>query len=101
MDDYDPCEKGWTGIKRFTWWDFFGGLCHFVLVPGVTLTVVWTEGFHSLPNLPLAILVLVPMVASVAAWSYFGTGRRKDGWITAGLFGFFGVPMVVLGLIES
>lgn len=71
------------------------------LALGVMLFVVFTDGFKTAPNLALTGFVAVPLVATTAGWSYFITGRRRDGWITALLFAMFGVPMVVLGIIET
>lgn len=94
-------SEGSRGLKRFSVVGFFSAVYATLFLAGaVALFVVWTDGFRNLPNLPLAVLVLVPMVASVAAWSYFVKGRRKDGWITAGLFAAAGIPMVLSGIWE-
>lgn len=88
--------------RRFTVAAFFAAIyATLFLALAVTLGIVWTDGLKSPPNLPLAVLVLVPTVASVAAWSYFATGRKILGWIVAGLFSAFGIPMVLLGILET
>src|SRR5688572_18105583 len=88
--------------KRFTIPGFFAGVfATLFLALSVTLTIVWTDGLQRLPNLQVTLLMAVPLVAATAAWSYFVTGRKRHGWIVAFLFAFFGIPMIILGIIET